>query len=219
MFPHLVYSNISDRDSTLTPQSDGDRCCGADSVNAAVASKLMSVTTLVEELARAVADPIRRAPLDYLTISTPRLVAHIVSTHHEYLRRSFASLRALSAKVRRGHADKNTRLRDLDRSVNELADVLLPHLVWEEETFFPLLTTQDPDLTAIRAADSGQPDADLQVSKLLQEILYATEDFTPPKWACLNYQTLMSQLMHLEGDLFVHAHLENQVLKRRFSGA
>ncbi len=196
-----------------------NHCCGADSASAAESLKLRGVTNLIAELALSVADPLRKPPVDLTAVSTSRLVAHIIANHHQFLRNTFASIRVLSATVLWRHADQNPKLLELDSAVDKLANVLLPHMEWEEEVFFPLLLAKDPDIEVIQAEAAGWSEADLVVSKLLQKILSASEEFTPPTWACRNYQTLLGQLMHLEADMITHSHLENHVLKRRFAVA
>jgi len=52
---------------------------------------------------------------------------------------------------------------------------------------------------------------------LLERVRAAGDDFTLPPWACNSYRALFSELAQLEGDVFTHVHLENHVLRPRFS--
>lgn len=53
---------------------------------------------------------------------------------------------------------------------------------------------------------------------LIKEIREITNDFTPPADACGTYQLVYNRLEALEKDLFIHIHLENNVLFSRILG-
>lgn len=195
-----------------------DFCCrGEMTIEAAARAREVDVDALVAELSRAIAERRGDSPIDPRELSTPRLVAHIVAKHHEYLRRTLPFVRALAVKVSRVHGDHNTRLRELEVAVDELVETLVPHLDDEEATLFPALTAPERDAAAIAKQLAGMHEEHLAVAGLLERIRAATEEFSLPPWACNSYRTLFSELAQLEGDVFAHVHLENHVLKPRFA--
>jgi regulator of cell morphogenesis and NO signaling len=194
-----------------------DYCCHGDvSVEVAAKAKQVDVDELVGELSRAVAERHGDQQNDPRELPTARLVAFIISKHHDYLRKALPFVRALAAKVSRVHGEHNPKLRDLETAVGELDQALVPHLDEEEQSLFPVLIANEPDRGSI-AKQLGSMMADHQsVAKLLERIRSASDEFELPEWACNSYRTLFSELEQLEGDVFRHVHLENHVLQPRF---
>jgi regulator of cell morphogenesis and NO signaling len=195
-----------------------DFCCRGDmTVEAAARARKVDVDELVNELSGAIAARRGAQEDDPRSLSTSRLVAHIVSKHHEYLRSALPFIEALATKVSRVHGGHNPKLRELADAVHELNECLLPHLDDEERVLFPVLTAAEPDrqnaahLVAAMTADH------LEVAALLDRIRAATDEFLLPVWACNSYRTLFSELEQLEADTFQHIHLENNVLEPRFA--
>lgn len=194
-----------------------DFCChGEISVEAAARAKGIDPAALVEDLGRAIAGRRAGGAPDPRELSTPRLVAHIVATHHEYLRRVLPFVRGLAAKVGRVHGDRNAKLTELAATVEELAETLLPHLDAEESSLFPALTAGEVDGEAVRRELGSMMVDHLAVASLLDRVRAQCDEFTTPPWACGSYRTLFSELEQLEGDVFTHVHLENHVLRPRF---
>lgn len=194
-----------------------DFCCrGEQSVAAAAQSKGLDVATLVGELVLA-AEARRSAAPDPRELSTARLVAHIVATHHEYLRATLPLVCELAQKVRDVHGDHDPRLHDLAAAVDELSAALLPHLDEEETSIFPALqgTTTDRDEVARLVASMTEDHH--EVAAVLERIHAASDGLTLPDWACTSYRTLFARLQDVERDIHTHVHLENHVLAPRFA--
>lgn len=194
-----------------------DYCCqGNRSIRDAAAERGIELAALVSELEGAIAAREGGAGPDLGALSTPSLIAHIVSTHHEYLRRTLPFLRALAAKVARVHGDRDRRLTEIAAVVTELADALEPHLDAEEQVLFPALMARSGDPAVIRTELASMHTDHVAVGGLLAEMRDAAEDYRLPDWACTSYRTLFSELARLEGDVLRHVHLENHVLMPRF---
>jgi regulator of cell morphogenesis and NO signaling len=194
-----------------------DFCCsGAQPVERAAREKGVDVDALMSELDRAVRERSGAPAKDPRELSTARLVAHIVSTHHEYLRSALPFLVGLAAKVGRVHGEHNPKLRELSLAVDELSKALIAHLDEEETTLFPALMA-GASATVAAPALASMTDEHLAVAKLLERIRAASDDFTLPDWACNSYRTLFAELTRLETDIFAHVHLENHVLAPRFA--
>lgn len=194
-----------------------DYCCHGDtSIEASARTRGLDVETLVDELSRAIAERRGDRRDDPRTLSTARLVAHIVSKHHEYLRKVLPFLDALAQKVGRVHGEHDPLLRDLASAVNELGSALLLHLDEEELKLFPALVAAERSSDVLRASFASMVDDHLAVASLLTRIRVASRDFTLPDWACNSYRTLFAELAQLEADIFTHVHLENHVLMPRF---
>ncbi|MEO8501597.1 MAG: iron-sulfur cluster repair di-iron protein [Vicinamibacteria bacterium] len=195
-----------------------DFCCRGDmSIEAAAKEKGLAVEALLSELSQAMAARRGDRSADPREFSTPRLISHLISKHHEYLRGALPVVRALAAKVSSVHGDHNPKLRALDTAVRELADALIPHLDEEEQVLFPALMAKNPDRAAVTKLLDAMLDEHLSVASLLERIHAASDAFTVPEWGCNSYRTLFSELRNLETDVFAHVHLENHVLKPRFA--
>lgn len=197
-----------------------DFCCHGDiSIEAAATERGIDTAVLVDELSTAIASRSGAEAADPRALSTPALVAHVVSKHHEYLRQALPFVGALAAKVSRVHGERNPKLRELDALVRELGDALVPHLDTEEQTLFPALTAEAPDRGLVARELRAMHDEHLAVGKLLERVRSATDEFEYPDWACNSYRTLFAELEQLEGDVHRHVHLENHVLMPRFASA
>lgn len=195
-----------------------DFCCRGDrSVEAAAQEKGIDLEALVAELSQAIEGRQGGRPADPRDLTTPELITHIVANHHDYLRTALPFVDGLASKVSRVHGDHNLKLRDLHVAVEALVATLGPHLDEEERVLFPLLSQMKPDSRAVVELLESMVEEHLAVAKLLETIRAASDDFTLPEWACNSYRTLFSELSQLESDLFVHVHLENHVLKARFT--
>ncbi|HMU40193.1 MAG TPA: DUF542 domain-containing protein [Pseudomonadota bacterium] len=198
-----------------------DFCCrGGQSIEEAARQRAVPLEALLSELRHAVearSGEHKKLPeVDPRTLSTPRLIAHIIAQHHEYLRRVLPFAQGLAVKVARVHGDHNPRLSDLSSAVGTLTETLLAHLDHEEETLFPLLMGKNRDDRVVTGLLHEMQDEHLTVASILAEIRVASEDFSLPDWACNSYRTLFSELRKIELDIFTHVHLENHVLVPRF---
>ena len=161
------------------------------------------------------------------SLSTPKLVEHIVTKHHTYLRRELPRIVEFTQKVASGHADQEPRLEEVGSRVTELASDLLRHLDDEEQDLFPAL------LDAAEKQEAGgeehvSVDATL-VSRLmgdheatgaaLARIRELTDDYTAPEWACNTTRAVYHSLGELERDVHEHVHKENNVLFPRIRTA
>ena len=154
---------------------------------------------------------------DPRSLSTPELVAHIVSRHHAFLRSALPFLVPLAAKVARVHGDHDPRLRELQAEFVELRESLDIHLDQEEEVLFREVVADIPDPDLLRRELSGMCEEHRVLDATLGRIRALCDGYTPPAWACSSYRTLLAELQRLEDDVLLHIGLENDVLLPRFT--
>lgn len=194
-----------------------DFCCkGNLSIESAASDRGVDPDALLAELTEAIESRRGDQRADPRELSTPRLIMHIVATHHEYLRSALPFIRTLAAKVSRVHGDHNPKLRELHVTVEELARALLSHIEEEELGLFPTLTARSLDADTAREQLASMHADHHAVAELLERVRAVTYDFSLPEWACNSYRTLFAELEQLEGDVHTHVHLENHVLVPRF---
>ncbi|MBX5482910.1 MAG: iron-sulfur cluster repair di-iron protein [Myxococcaceae bacterium] len=198
-----------------------DYCCrGEQSLDEACRQREVGVGEVMEELKRAIATrrPVSR-PDDPRLLDTEALIERIVRRHHGFLREALPFLVPLAKKVARVHGAHNAHLLDVHGYIEELSDLLLPHLDREEEVLFPALLGHQGagGVETIASEVASLHEDHLQVAELLERLRNAAHDFTVPEWACTSYTTLMRELSAVEADVFAHVHLENHVLLPRYA--
>lgn len=190
-----------------------DFCCqGERSLEAACAARGVVTQTVLEEL-DAAAPP---SDADPRALSTAELIDQIVQGHHGYLREALPFVRAMASKVARVHGDTNEELRALDAIVTELGETLEPHLDEEEQQLFPALLSGAPGAPAMLASMAAEHE---RVGELIWRMRAAADDYRVSEWACRSYRALFAELERLELDVLQHVHLENHVLRPRFTDA
>ena len=196
-----------------------DFCChGGVSVGDACAARGLDTAAVYADLERAIG---ARAgdcdDDDPRALSTPTLVAHIVTRHHEYLRKALPFISQLTAKVARVHGDHNTKLPSLDEEYRRLRAMLEPHLEQEERVLFPALAGAAPDRALVSRELASMHEDHLAVGASLGRLRELADDYRAPDWACGSYRAMLAELRALESDVLRHVHVENHVLMPRFS--
>lgn len=165
------------------------------------------------------------------------LADYIINVHHTYVREAMPDLRVWAEKVARVHGHSHPEAVRIHELFTEIADELESHMVKEEMVLFPYIR----QLCASKKAGNAPPDAAFgtvhhpitameheheQVGILFTEIEKLSNNFTPPADACNTFRALYNNLKEFENDLFLHIHLENnilfpkaEVLERELKGA
>jgi regulator of cell morphogenesis and NO signaling len=192
-----------------------DFCCGGKRPLGAACEQLgLSVADLKREIDGA-ATP-RDNQLKWTDASLRDLTRHIVATYHDALREELPRLAEMAARVSRVHGPKAPELlARLEATIRELSDDLVLHMRKEEQGLFPAICALDrhgpsgiPLAQAIRVLESDHDRA----GELLSDLRVATNNFTPPDWACATTRSLYWGLADLEWQMHMHVHLENNVL-------
>jgi len=151
------------------------------------------------------------------------LIDYIVERHHGFTRREIGRLRLLMERVCHKHVQQYPELYDLKLLFNALCDDITTHMRREEFHLFPYIknvqrahetnaylpfpkfgTVSTP--VRIMMADHDT------VADFMDEMRGITDNFSPPRGACLNLMTLYAGFTALEKDLYKHVHLENNIL-------
>jgi len=163
---------------------------------------------------------------DFQSMSLTDLVAHILVTHHAYVKQEIPRLQQLLAKVVAVHCANHPELAAVQRTFSGLAGELHSHMMKEEMMLFPYIERLEEAQSQGRPAPQalfGTISNPVHMMELeheaagtaLQELRMLTEAYTPPESACFSYKTLYSALKDFEADLHQHVHLENNILFAR----
>jgi len=199
-----------------------DYCCGGKKpLTEACTAKNLSVDEVLEALEST--GPAEREIENWSAQPLGVLAAHIVNTHHAYVRRELPRLTELAEKVVRRHGDTKPELPAIQLKLNELGEELLQHCAKEELVLFPYITKFE------RAIANGTPKPHGCFGSVTNPIAMMTQehdsagalvaqmrelssDFTPPVGACPTFHAFYRGLHEFEQDLHQHIHLENNIL-------
>jgi regulator of cell morphogenesis and NO signaling len=160
---------------------------------------------------------------DWSTQSLRSLTAHIVNTHHAYVRRELPRLEELAGKVVNRHGDTKPELPQIQARIAQISDELTEHLAKEEVVLFPYVTRLERAQGEYAAkplacfASVASPIAMMTqeheaAGALMAEIRQLSNGYTPPVGTCPTFQAFYSGLLEFEQDLHQHIHLENNIL-------
>ena len=150
-----------------------------------------------------------------------RLIDHILSTHHAYIRSALPTLSSYLAKLVEVHGQRHPELSRVASSVEHLGRELLQHMMKEERVLFPYIrtlatsngdtprsspfgTVQNP----IRMMEREHVEAGEEMN-VIREL---TNGYTAPADGCTTYRVAFEELARFDRDLHRHVHLENNVL-------
>ena len=198
-----------------------DYCCGGKrTVEEACAKRRLDSKAVLVELeafdAEAEAQPDAVRPAD---LTMTELADEIERTHHAYLREELPRLADLVKKVSAVHGQAHPWLTGLTSVYAELVAELEPHMLKEEQILFPLIRELDQAATApsFHCGSVGNPIRMMEMEHqnagaALDRIREMTTDYEIPEGACNSFRAMLSGLEHLEADLHLHIHKENEIL-------
>ena len=196
-----------------------DYCCGGKrTLEEACAKRGLDLKAVLAELeafdAEAQGDAVRPANL-----TMTELADDIERTHHAYLREELPRLGNLVKKVSAVHGQAHPWLSGLTSVYAELVAELEPHMLKEEQILFPLIRELDQATTApsFHCGSVGNPIRMMEMEHqnagaALDRIREMTTDYEIPEGACNSFRAMLSGLEHLEADLHLHIHKENEIL-------
>jgi len=201
-----------------------DYCCGGGkSLAEACAQARIPVAEVLQSLQDGSSPVTLEESADFSHAGLGELAAHIVNTHHSYVKQEIPRLQKLLAKVVPVHGHNHQELFEVQQVFAALAEELTTHMMKEERVLFPYVTSIE------QAAQSGKPAPRSpfgtvanpvhmmemeheSAGNALKQLRSLTGDYTPPQDACFSYNTLFGALKEFELDLHRHIHLENNIL-------
>ena len=160
---------------------------------------------------------------DWTTEMLADLIAHIISTHHKYVREEMARLGPLFDKVCSVHGKNHPELLQIRVSFQGLEQELTMHMMKEERILFPYIVRKEesviqkepllpPPFGSVQNPVAMMMHEHDSAGEALRSMRKASAGYTPPGDACISFQTLYKALADFEADLHQHIHLENNIL-------
>lgn len=157
---------------------------------------------------------------DFREMPLADLVDYIIGKHHSYLKKALPELSDLTTTILRVHGPSHTDLFKVHKLFHNLKMELDQHLIKEEEILFPMIKEYGANPSAvllekIAAVVKETEEEHEGAGDILKELRQITEDYIIPADGCNTYSQTFRSMQELEGDLFQHIHLENNILFRR----
>lgn len=209
------------RTAAVFDQFGIDFCCGGrrlfEEACRAAAADPTAVTRALDALPASgdTADNVMGWPLE-------RLIEHIVSIHHAYVRSALPTIARYLAKLEEVHGARHPELARIRAYFDQISADLQQHMVKEEQVLFPYVRE-----IASRGETRGGARSPFgtienpihmmerehrEVADGLRIIRELSNGYTVPSDGCTTYAVCMAELLRFERDLHQHVHLENNVL-------
>lgn len=200
-----------------------DFCCGGNiSLTAAALENNVEVSTLMDELT-VVFENSTAADMNmdvWLESDTNTIIDHVINNIHAPLMVELAELSPYVTKVFKVHGDSHPELLRVKELFYEYKKEMTEHSAKEEATVFPLIKklaensveNREETVNYIKELEKEHD----HVGAILKELREITSDFTPPADGCGTYRLVYKRLELLEGDTFMHVHLEQNILFPRY---
>ena len=151
------------------------------------------------------------------------LIDYIINTHHRYAKESAVIIYDLAQNVAHRHSHKHPELRKLTTALFLFLNDLLNQLKNEEQMLFPNIrqliknkgcreVNTHATFGFINDSVGKLKKQHLAAGKELKLLRKLTNDYMLPADACNSYKFLFEKMKEFENDLFLHVHLENNIL-------
>lgn len=221
-FEHLPLSEIVKENPSFAKvflNLEIDFCCGGTrTLSEACDSQEIDIEEVKESLVEISRSP-KKQPIDPEQCSLVDLKEYIVKEHHAFIKESTAPLLALLEKIETVHGEAHPELIEVNQLFQEAAIELKEHLGKEETMLFPLFVQlEKPEsnkavlsqkiLACLNKMEEEHEEEGVHFKRMAE----ITDNFLPPDSACTTYRAAFHGLKAFRDDLFVHIHLENNIL-------
>jgi regulator of cell morphogenesis and NO signaling len=202
-----------------------DFCCkGGRLLNDVCNERNLDAEAIENELTEKIAISVAISENEYKSMPTEALADHLLKVHHTYVRESIPPMLAFLHKINKVHGERHPELNEIYDLFEGCAHELTHHMIKEESILFPAIKK----LAAADKLNEGelQPfffgQLENPISMMQDEhtaegerfvrIAELTNNFTAPEDGCTTYRVAFHKLEEFQNDLFMHIHLENNIL-------
>lgn len=151
-----------------------------------------------------------------------RLIDHIVTTHHAYVRAAMPIIASYLARLEEAHGSRHPELSRVRARFSDVSRELSQHMMKEEQVLFPYVAELATRGERFGRTPSpfGSVENPIRMMERehqaaadgLRAIRALTAGYSAPADTCITYAVCMAELAQFESDLHRHVHLENNVL-------
>lgn len=163
------------------------------------------------------------APSEIASKPLRDVIAHIVDTHHVYLRSELPYLVQMIGKMCANHGHDTPWLVSAQQIIVDLKDDLLAHLQKEEQVLFPYVQQlEEANERHLPEPDACFPSVRFPIRMMMMEhdnakdllvnLRRVTSNYTAPAYACDKGREFFTRLENFEADMHEHIRKENDIL-------
>jgi regulator of cell morphogenesis and NO signaling len=210
--------------AAILQRFDIDVCTHADaSLDETCRDLQLSVEQVLEKLEDGAAIHAGANPVDPASLSSSRLIQHIVRVHHRNVRLTLPRLVEMARTVAREHGERMPELKQVESVIQEMHTEMQEHFRKEEGVLFPYIAHMDEiSPLSFRPPQACFHTVSEPVFVMVQEhegtgLLTAelrrlTSGFETPSWACPTLIAFYAGMREFSLELQEHIRLENEVL-------
>jgi len=198
-----------------------DFCCrGNRTLQEAIQEKGLHAESLIEEL-KQVEILGKESTSDYENWPLDLLIDYIEKKHHRYIRRQVPVLTGYLEHVMKAHGESKPELREIQALFLEGSAELLKHIEEEEAILFPMIK----DIVSVPLNVASVSCVPLNFFKQIMAQMKSEHATEGDRWqniaqltnyyqlsGCNTMRVTYSLLKEFQDDLFLHIHLENNIL-------
>lgn len=197
-----------------------DYCCGGKQTLTQACGRIgLDAHTVLATLVDAQTGSARNGQtVDPAALTLTQLADHIEQTHHVYVKAELPRLVEKAHRVATKHGWRDSRLAEINETVQALAEEMAAHMYKEETILFPFIRELEMNAGAqfhcgsianpIRQMEAEHESAGGAVARLR----LLTNGFEPDADACNTHRAMLAGLADFEVDLHLHVHKENNIL-------
>lgn len=215
--------NIAPKTSDIFKKNRIDFCCGgARPLNEVAEEQSVDLDALMDELITVYEKTEATDDMKVWTnSSSEEIIEHIISEYHRPLHEELKALSPYVTKVAKVHGMNHPELIKVYELFYEVKKELIEHTEKEEAISFPNIMKLEANpnienkeeiIEEIRVLEAEHDHA----GDIMKQIRKITNDYALPVGACGTYTMVYKRLEMLENDLFMHVHLENNILFPRY---
>ncbi len=211
------------RTATVFNKYKIDFCCnGHKNFSEVCEVKKIDVDSLTEEL-NSVVNSEQKSTIDFQSWPLDLLADYIEKKHHRYIEQRSPEIKAYLDKLCRVHGKNHPKLFKITELFSQGAGELAQHMKKEELMLFPKIKA------LVKLSEKSDAEKDKKpgsVSSIVQsmiaehenegvrfkQIAELTDNYSTPDDGCSTYSVTYSLLKEFEEDLYMHIHLENNIL-------
>lgn len=198
-----------------------DFCCGGGRpVISAINEQGLDEKEIMDKLNNlyeAFAGEMERMGENWREAKPAELVDWIVSKHHAHLWKTMPQISELSTLILTVHGAHHPELAKVHRLFHTLKTELEAHMIKEETVQYPAIrkyseSNAKEDLKEALIIIDELEGEHTTAGNILKGLRNVTSDFVIPDDVCETFEATYAKLQEMEGDIFQHIHLENNIL-------
>lgn len=215
--------NNNHRAASVFEKYNLDFCCkGKRSLQQACTESELKVEEILTELENTKQSNSDKVTISFDNLSLTQLADHIVSTHHEYVKKEMPVIAMYLQKVASKHGKRHPEMLKVFETFMALKEEMGQHMHKEEVVLFPRIGEMEKqmrmgnrpqmNISYLKSPINLMENEHDHAGTALAEIRKLTANFNPPADACTTYKLSYAALEAFELNLHQHVHLENNIL-------